>query len=61
MTPDVKITLQRLGKVRNLATASNGAALRHVFILQEGRGGRSHGYEVRGPQVSKNVEAVQRD
>jgi integrase len=36
MTPDVKVTLQRLAKVRNLTTAATDAAFRHVFTY-EGR------------------------
>ena len=36
MTPDVKVTLQRLAKVRSLPTATTEAASRHVFIY-EGR------------------------
>ena len=36
MTPDVKVTLQRLAKVRSLTTAATEAASRHVFTY-EGR------------------------
>jgi integrase len=36
MTPDVKVTLQRLAKVRSLMTAASEAASRHVFTY-EGR------------------------
>ena len=34
MTPDVKLTLQRLAKVRSLTTATTGGALRHVFTYK---------------------------
>ena len=34
MTPDVKVTLQRLAKVRTLTTAATEAASRHVFTYQ---------------------------
>jgi integrase len=36
MTPDVKVILQRLAKVRSLTTATTGAVTRHVFTY-EGR------------------------
>jgi integrase len=36
MTPDVKVTLQRLAKVRSLTTAATESAFRHVFTY-EGR------------------------
>ena len=34
MTPDVKVTLQRLAKVRSLTTAASSAGLRHVFTYK---------------------------